>query len=138
MPKITEFNKPVIRSMLDDLANHLKDFEAEWGIRIDLRGGRFDLLTFTPKVEITLPNAEGGRSFAKERRAWDLHARFEGLQPGWLDRKFSAHKRTYTIAGFMPRRRSKPVLLLDESTGKRYHAPIDLVQVHMNQLDRTV
>lgn len=135
MPKITEFTKPLLKSIIDDLSNHLKEVEREWGVRIEFRGGKFDTLSFTPRIEITIADAQGGKSYAKERRAWEVHARYCGLQHGWLDRKFTSRGKTFTVAGFMPRRRSKPVLLLDDA-GKCYHAPIEMIQLHLRALDK--
>lgn len=135
MPKVTSFDKPTCRKMTNDLANILKEFEREWGVHVEMRGGSFDTLSFRPKIEISIPNAQGGKTYAKERRAWNLYASMEGLQPGWLDRKFVTGGKTLMVAGFMPRRTKNPVLLLDDN-GKVYHGSIELVKLHLSQLDK--
>lgn len=119
MPKIDAFTKPLAKAMLDDLANVLKEFEIEWGVKVDFNGGSFESKEFKPRVIIKIPSASGN-PYEKEELAWKRYAGMESLKDEWLGKEITLKTKRLRIVGFNPNRPKKCIVLVGVADGKTY------------------
>lgn len=122
MPKINgKFDKVTTNAMMNDFANHLAEFEREWGVKVELRGGKFETDVVRPKVEIKLLNPETGEQlYLAEAAAWKRNADYYGLRAEWLGCIVEEGNETLKVIGIASRRPKRPVALVNLKT-KRLH-----------------
>lgn len=117
--KLTVFNKQNANQMMDDFINHFKEFETAWGVKVEVRGGKFDLDVLRPKIEIRLLNSAAAEpTFENEAWCWSLDAESHGLRKEWLHAIISEGGRKFKVVGINPRRPKRCVALMDVESKK--------------------
>jgi hypothetical protein len=88
------FDRKKCQVISAEVAVALAPIATRHGLTIDVRGGRFDSTTFTPKIVFNV--ADGGRL------RFEQWAKALGLQPTDFGRQFSFGGKTYTISDVNP------------------------------------
>lgn len=125
MPKINgQFTNDTANAMMRDFANFIGEFEREWGVKIEMRGGRFDASTLTPRMTIRLAGeTKVEDQYAKEAKDWNLNCRYHTLDPSWLHREVAdQHGDRFKVLGLNSRRPKKCVVIMNLKTKKMHVA----------------
>lgn len=117
MPKIIgAFTKATTNAMMDDFQNFIKEFEAEWGVKFELRGGKFETDAVRPRVIIRLLNKTGDQTFTVEAEAWKRLSDHYGLRAEWLGKEVTEGTERLRVVGIASRRPKRPVALVNLKT----------------------
>ncbi len=135
MPKINgAFTKATANAMMDDFANHIKEFEREWGVKIEMRGGKFDASTLQPRMTIRLAGeTKIEDQYAAQAKCWEVNWQWMGFQKDWLHKTvkdFSGQE--FKIVGLNSRRPRRPVAIVNLKTGKMHVANKEWLIAAMN------
>lgn len=126
---------------MSEFLNHLKKngkkIDAEiaavfekYGIKVVGRSARVDSAEGFYKFKIQFATPQGAEARNKKaENNYRFYAPMSGLKEEWFGKKFCAKGTTYTICGFNPRRKKKPVELA--ANGKIYCAAPEEVAVMM-------
>ncbi len=114
VPEITTITRPNVRILNDAVRRALASIEAEYGVSVEVGGGRFDphAGTFNPKVTIKVAGADAN-NFAAMASLYGLEASDHG-------RKFTSHGRTFRIESINPRASTMPIHCVEVSTGRGF------------------
>lgn len=124
--KITQFDKPTLRLMRPSIEKALSVLEAEFGIKVQLRGASFTETDVTYKFELAIINSNG-QAETKSVTDFKNLAHHFGLDPADLGRKFKCQGEEYTISGLKPGASKRPILATNR-TGKTFVFPVTLVK----------
>jgi hypothetical protein len=124
---ITNFTKPTLNVLRQDINAALTAVAAKHGITLAAGNISFTPTTCTIKVEAAVTNPETGRAASREEDNFVALAGFYGLAPTDLGRQVSLSGQTYEIVGLKPKAHKRPVLLKSAS-GRMVVADADLVR----------
>lgn len=118
MSRITKFDRPTLRVLGDDIKAALEAVARTHGIKLTMKGGRFDDNLYTPKMEFSIVG-EGGTNKAAESE-WNQYRGIFGMPKVPFGAKFTNSHGTYTICGVKLRSNKYPILGSHVYTGKVY------------------
>ena len=116
-------SKAGVREARELLQKHLDAFAAEAGIAATAGNASFGGGSATFKVELVAAGAA-----SKDEQAFKTFAHSVGLEPTDLGRTFRVGGEAYTIAGFRPRARKRPIIA-KRSDGKGYVFEAERVRI---------
>lgn len=132
---INTFDKTNSNQILDDLRELLDAYAATRGISAGKLRGTISPVGDGLKVSIELATVTGdGKVNTPEMRAWKEQCQYEwselrraGLTEDDLGATFTVRGEQFTIEGFKPRARKRPVLAQKVGSGALFVFPIDAV-----------
>lgn len=126
-------DKKSLASLRIELDAALAKLGEKHGLKIHAGNARFegDGSSVEFKLSIARINTDGSVE-SKERAAFRQLAASFGMKPTDLDRKLVIGSRMLTIVGLMPRR-SKPIVLKEQATGREYLYPVEPIVAMLNK-----
>ena len=125
--KITQFGRPELRVLREELDALLGKFAAERGISLKTGGIKFDATAVTIKVEGSIVTADGVVQ-SKERSAFARYCAIFGFKPEHLGATFKSGPTMYRITGLNPGAPRFPVLAERVYDGKGFKFPEESVK----------
>lgn len=105
------FTKPTLKAFRKDFAQAVAELEAQYKVKIELGGIRYDQSTFTSKM--TVVSSENGETPAEIN--WKKYAPMAGLDVSLFGQWVTLGGKRYQIAGWIPSKRKYPVLIKSEA-----------------------
>jgi len=105
---IQKFDKPTCRIFAPKIAAALETLAAEYGLKVTYKGGSFDDLTFTAKVQFEVAAPAGGKGRAQIE--FETYAPLFNLKPEHFGAEFTTASGTFKLSGLAPGRSKFPVL----------------------------
>jgi hypothetical protein len=127
---IETMDKQAAKRVGDAVAKALDGVARELGLRLVMKGGRFDPVggTFSPKVEFKLAGEAGAQAVRKQ---FEHYASMFGLDPAWYGKTFLSGDTTYMVVGLDLKRRKRPVIGARSTDGRRFVFTTEQVRVAM-------
>lgn len=130
MSKITSFNPTVCRLIQKDLEAALKTVADKHGLTVSRAGGgKYDTLSYSPKVEFKVTETADGTSAAQAE--FERFAPMLGIPADWYGKTFQSNFRQHKIESIRPAAWKAPIITV--SGGKRYKFSIELVRMYLGQ-----
>lgn len=98
----------------------LKELEEEHGITIQMQGGKFDTMSFTPKIVIAELSEDGLAMTPELQSLQDFH-------PELVGKEFMLNGAAVRFTGFRTRAPKRPLMYTEIHTGKKYITTIDVL-----------
>jgi hypothetical protein len=123
MNSITKVSCQILR---DDINAALKALGAKHNIKFNAGSARFTDKTCTFKLDIAVIDASGV-AVNKDMETLKRCAAMLGLVKTDFEKTFVIYGKTYKLAGYVPRKYSKPFVLVETATNRQVVAPYDIV-----------
>ena len=107
----------------------LSEIENRFGVKFKIGNASYDSRAGNATFKLEVANIVGGIVKTKEVSAFELNAKFYGLEPTDLGCKFSFNGELYKIVGLKPRSRKYPILGENIVTGKSYKFMPEMVKM---------
>lgn len=115
--RIEVMSKAAAKDLGAAIEDALADLAEEHGLKIEMKGGRYDpqVGTYEPKITLSIDGAE--------EREFGLVSSAFGLKPGDYGARFDYNGSTFRLTGLSTRRPKYPVIATKLADQKRYKLP---------------
>lgn len=114
---VTVFNKPLIKTIRNDLETALKTIESKHGIKLGIGSISFSSNSFRTRLEATTQGSSQVDSPVKYQNNFKKHCYLYGLKPSDLGRSFDNGR--YMVVGMMnPNAKSGQIIVKDTKNNK--------------------
>lgn len=120
-----QFDKLTVDKICAEIVAVSQPIAAKYGITIHDGGGSFDELQASLRIKLTTTSDKGE---TVEQRDWKQYATLYDLKPEWLGKPVTISGTPFLIAGFCPRRRKNPVLIINQHTKNRHVTSINTIR----------
>lgn len=127
MARIEKMDPTTARLLAKRMEELLAPLAAEFGLKVQVGGGKYDEGSYSPKATLSVV-AKDGTVLDPAAVAFKQYAPLIGMQGSDLGREFNLNGRTFRISGYKPASRKMPVLGVDVATGRSYKFPEDAVR----------
>jgi len=114
---MNNFNKISCQILRDDINVALDALGRKHGIKFAAAGAKFTPETIEFKLNIAL--VKNGVAVDKDMVTLKRYLSYLGLTEKDLDKTFTVYGKSYKLAGYVPRKYSRPFVLLDVARGTK-------------------
>ncbi len=97
----------------------------EFGLTVEVRGGKFSPTSYAPRVEFATAGAA--------EDDFRTYAHMYGLEPNAFGAIFTSKGRTFRLSGLAHRSRTYPILATEVKTGKTYKFTTDGIRAILSR-----
>ena len=127
MPRITQFNKLVLRNLRPVLEDAIAQVGRDFGFTAEVGNASFSANEVTFKLRLTLNDASG-RPIDMDAEHYKQNCRLIGLPAELLDREFEFNGKRYALKGMDLNSRKYPLLGIPLRTGRVYQFEVSAIK----------
>lgn len=128
MQKITNFDRPTVKSLRTSLEADLATIALKYGITMELGNARFSDHECNFKFKLNTIATDGTPVETKEAAAFARHAPLLGFDQWRVGDTIRLSGKTFNITGFNTRARKSPISIKEHLTGKLYKISVAMLK----------